>query len=124
MSHELDSDLHFEYEQDARPWGGWEIIYRDPETVVKVLTIVPGGVLSLQTHSLREEWWRLTEGNLRATINGQTFRMLPFVTYRVQVGVIHRLVNDDDRVARVVEVIKGEYDENDIVRLHDIYERD
>ena len=42
----------------------------------------------------------------------------------VDVSKVHRLVNVGNEVGRVVEIIQGVYDEEDIERLEDDYGRD
>lgn len=105
------------------PWGSWELVYTSPETTVKILRVVPGGMLSLQTHEKRSEHWTPLDQGLACQIDGATYEMQPGVRYDVPVGTMHRIWNPSDTEVAVVEVITGEYDEHDIVRLHDIYDR-
>lgn len=120
-----------------RPWGGWKLIETDPYT--KILTLAPGGMLSLQTHADRTETWTpLGHGLIAYTYKpevkgeyGWTMQeeeysavmMEPGQFYTMSRRTQHRLINPTDKVVKLIEKISGTYDENDIVRLQDIYDR-
>lgn len=106
-----------------RPWGGYEIIYEDFGVVVKILTVNPGCRLSLQRHTLRAETWHLVSGEMLAMVDTEVIDMEIGKPVFVDVGKVHRLANMGTEVARVVEVISGQYDEEDIERLEDDYGR-
>lgn len=109
---------------EHRPWGHFDVLYSGPLGAVKRLVINPGGTLSLQYHDLRDEHWVAQGEGLRAVINGSTFEMLPGTMYHVQRRVLHRIINDGNKPVEVIEIITGEYNENDIVRVHDVYNRE
>lgn len=120
-----------------RPWGGWKIVETDPYT--KIITVAPGGMLSLQKHSKRSEIWtplgpglimytyepckRTTHGRVLQEEEWSAEVMEQGCFYTIHANVQHRLINPTAQVGKVIETISGEYDENDIVRLQDIYER-
>jgi len=106
-----------------RPWGGYQIIYQDFGVVVKILTVKPGARLSLQKHAFRSETWYLVAGELLALVDGETIEMELGESVKIDAGIIHRLVNVGNEVGRVVEIISGNYDEDDIVRLDDDFGR-
>lgn len=106
-----------------RPWGGYQIIYERAE-VVKILTINPGARLSLQKHTFRSEKWYVVAGDMLAVIDGESIEMEVGKPVLVDVGKVHRLINVGNEVGRVVEIIEGVYDEDDIERLEDDYGRD
>jgi mannose-1-phosphate guanylyltransferase/mannose-6-phosphate isomerase len=106
-----------------RPWGGYQIMYEDFGVVVKVITVNPGARLSLQKHAFRSETWHLVSGELLAMVDGEVVEMEMGDPVTVDVGVIHRLSNMSSEIGRIVEVITGHYDEDDIVRLDDDYGR-
>lgn len=112
---------------EIRPWGEF-LILSDIQTgaapiAVKILTINPGQRLSLQTHQLRSEEWTPIDSGLQAQIGEQIIDLIPHQTYRVEVGQRHRIINNSNTVGRIVEVMFGQYLENDIVRLEDDYSR-
>ena len=106
-----------------RPWGGYQVIYEDFGVVVKILTVNPGARLSLQKHAFRAESWYVVAGDMLAMVDGESIEMEVGKPVFVDVGIIHRLVNTGEGVGRVVEIISGNYDEEDIVRLDDDYGR-
>lgn len=111
-------------EYDERPWGSWELLYTSPDVTVKILRIKPRGMLSLQTHKKRAERWTPLESGLVATVGNMTIDMVPGHQVHIPVGETHRIFNPGyEKEIAVVEVITGEYDEDDIVRLQDIYDR-
>lgn len=115
-------------EVEERPWGAWKVVHEEPRHTVKVLTVNPGCMLSLQSHLLRTEYWVPLETGLMAytTSNeyGQHGRLLKArETFTVGCNQIHRLINPTDRAISVVEIIHGDYDEADIRRYHDSYGR-
>lgn len=111
------------WEPQVRPWGSFTILYKAPGVAVKRLELNPGGILSLQYHRLREEHWRALDEGVTAVINGQTLIMDTNRTYHVQCNVLHRLSNHTNRPVSIIEVLTGHYDEEDIVRIQDIYNR-
>lgn len=118
---------------EERPWGTWKVVHTEGERTVKVLTVNPGCMLSLQSHDLRTEYWQpLGDGliaflDVGVSINSASPPKVEYMAagriYRVGKGVAHRLINPTDRAISVVEVINGIYDESDIVRYHDAYGR-
>lgn len=109
---------------DDRPWGRWEVLAIGDTYVCKRITVKPGGKLSLQLHHHREEHWTIVEGRARVTcgdsqqdIDANTHVFIPLRT-------AHRIENLGDVDVVFIEVQQGsQLDEDDIVRLEDIYGR-
>lgn len=108
-----------------RPWGGYRILSGtiDTPAAVKILTVLPGARLSLQTHQLRSEEWTAVSPGLKAQIGDEIVDLTPFCTFRIPVGTVHRIINDTLEVGHIVELLYGVYDEGDIERLEDDYGR-
>jgi mannose-6-phosphate isomerase-like protein (cupin superfamily) len=108
-----------------RPWGGYRILSgtAGAPAAVKILTVLPGARLSLQTHQLRSEEWTAVSPGLKAQIGDEIIELTPFYTFRIPVGAVHRIINDTLEVGHVVELLYGVYDEDDIERLEDDYGR-
>lgn len=128
-----------------RPWGEWKVVHQEQatahqkETTVKVLTINPGCMLSLQAHRKREEFWVALSYGLVAYVyqpshigvfseiaDGESRQalLLPVhKVFKIPFGTVHRLVNPTAHPVSLVEIITGSYDEDDITRLHDAYGR-
>ena len=111
-------------EKDIRPWGSWETIDVGENYIVKRIKVNPQGKLSLQKHQYRCEHWIICEGTGYVTL-GETTK--PYKTNShiyIEKGQIHRIENKSDTALVFIEVQTGDIlDENDIIRLEDIYNR-
>jgi len=110
----------------VRPWGWYGVLgepEHEPIAAVKILYVEPGQALSLQTHALRRERWSPVTPGLRAIIGNEALELLVGHTYEIGIGVPHRLFTSSDVGGSVVETMYGTYDENDITRLSDNYNR-
>ncbi len=105
-----------------KPWGKFEQFTHDEQTTVKIITVNPGGTLSLQTHKLRTEFWRVLSGHPVVTIGDTVTRANPGDEFEIKKTEAHRLGAVDD-VVQVLEITHGQFDENDIIRLEDNYGR-
>lgn len=107
-----------------RPWGSYETLRIENNYQVKLLTIKPGGRLSLQKHFKRAEHWVVVAGAPSLTVNDQTRVYHPNESVFIPLEAIHRIENFAADTAKIIEVQVGEYlGEDDIVRLEDIYGR-
>lgn len=107
-----------------RPWGSYECLAKGPRFQVKRIVVNPGEQLSLQMHYHRAEHWVVVCGTAEIT-NGESVELFAEnqSTY-IPLGAIHRLKNPGRVPLIVIEIQSGEYlDEDDIVRLKDIYGR-
>lgn len=107
----------------TRPWGAYADVAGTGVSHVKVLVVEPGHRLSLQRHRLRGERWMPLDEGLSARIGDWSGTLEVARLYDVPVGEVHRLQNFGVHPARLVEVMFGVYDEADIVRLADDYDR-
>lgn len=106
-----------------RPWGGFEQLSFNESTTVKVITVSPGHRLSLQTHARRAELWQVLDGPLEVTVGDETWTAATDERVWVPLGARHRMHNPGEEPARVLEIAWGDFDEDDIVRLEDDYDR-
>jgi len=107
---------------DERPWGSEEIFTNNEPSTVKILTINPGQRCSLQYHNHRREFWKLIEGEAIFEINGKKIEAKIGDEYEVKPKMTHRF-GGKDKLAKILEISFGAFDENDIVRLEDDYGR-
>lgn len=111
-------------EKDTRPWGEWETIDVTDTYVVKRIKVNPNGKLSLQKHQYRAEHWIITEGEGLVTLNDNKTVYKKNEHVFIPVGAIHRIENKTNSPLVFIEVQTGDLlDENDIIRLEDIYNR-
>ena len=108
-----------------RPWGWYQTLNRGDRYQVKCIMVKPGGTLSLQSHFHRAEHWVVVKGTLEVT-KGEDMELLSEnQSTFIPIGKPHRLANPGKIPAFLIEVQSGPYlDEDDIVRLDDVYRRD
>ncbi len=117
-----NDDLTTIYEE-TRPWGGFRRYTHNQVSTVKIITVNPGAVLSLQYHRHRDELWVALDPGLRATLDDKVWEPKPYEEILVRRGTKHRMAGVGKKAARWLEISFGEFDENDIVRLEDHYGR-
>lgn len=111
-------------DSDTRPWGRWVVLAAGRNWCVKRIEVEPGQVLSLQLHNFRDEVWSVAEGVADVSVDGASRQVNAGETLTIARGVSHRLGNSGDRTLVVIELQTGpKLDENDIVRLEDVYGR-
>lgn len=107
---------------EKRPWGGFREFVENEKDTVKILFIKKGEVFSLQNHEQRDEFWRVLSGNPDITIGDKTMRAKKSDEFDIQPKTEHRISALVDDV-EVLEISRGDFDENDIVRIEDKYGR-
>lgn len=105
-----------------KPWGEFRQFTLNETTTVKTLTVNQGEELSLQTHTHRREHWFVLEGHPRMVNGDHIIDANPGEEFFIEQGVQHQLAAPRDHVV-VLEIAHGHFDENDIVRLSDKYNR-
>ncbi|MFA6257722.1 MAG: phosphomannose isomerase type II C-terminal cupin domain [Candidatus Paceibacterota bacterium] len=106
-----------------RGWGQFEQFTKSETTTVKIISINPGGVLSLQYHNHRAEFWKVLSGHPVVTIGENVTVAKPGDEFIVEIKQIHRLEAKDDAVQILEIAFDNNFDEEDIVRLTDKYGR-
>ncbi len=109
--------------QDERPWGRFRSYPHRDAGAIKIITVNPGGILSLQLHARRSEFWIALDPGLEITVGERTWRPAPGEEIYIPRGTAHRLRSAGQSPARVMEIWLGDSDESDIVRLDDAYGR-
>tara|TARA_Y100001970_G_scaffold262003_1_gene345704 strand:- start:1127 stop:2329 length:1203 start_codon:yes stop_codon:yes gene_type:complete len=107
-----------------RPWGKYVNLFEGKNFLVKELTVNPKSSISLQKHHHRSEYWMITQGKPKITINKQKFYKKPEESVFIPKGAIHRIENQFKKPVKIIEVQTGPIlKETDIVRYKDIYNR-
>lgn len=111
-----------------KPWGFYEDLLRTDTEVVKILSVNPGGSLSLQYHNYREERWVVLSG-IGRLYNGETEYIYSNSTkalkrgdyISIEQGILHSIdVNSRAKEPLVlVEIQLGHCNEKDIIRIRD-----
>lgn len=107
-----------------RPWGGYEVLHKSDNYLVKKLWINPRSSISLQYHQYRSEHWYIVSGLASVTLNKNELSLAVNQSIDIPIGVIHKLENKTDDELIVLEIQFGDLiSELDIVRLEDMYGR-
>ena len=106
-----------------RPWGNFEQYTHNLPCTVKVITVAPGGKLSRQYHHGRDELWVVLDQGASVELGDDVLSPAPGEKLYIPRETVHRLSCVGEQPVRILEVSFGEFDEDDIVRLEDVYGR-
>ena len=107
-----------------RPWGSYTNLFYGKNFLVKELTVKPNSSISLQKHYHRSEYWMITQGKPKITINKKKVFKKVNDSVFIPSGSIHRIENIYNKPVKIIEVQTGSIlKESDIVRYKDIYNR-
>jgi mannose-6-phosphate isomerase-like protein (cupin superfamily) len=109
--------------EDVRPWGKFRRFPHESASSVKIITVNPGGRLSLQYHDARAEFWVVLDPGLEITLGDRVWLASADEEILIPRGAPHRVRNVADKPARFFEIWIGDSAESDIVRLSDDYNR-
>jgi mannose-6-phosphate isomerase-like protein (cupin superfamily) len=109
--------------EDVRPWGRFRRYPHEDAGSIKIITVDPGGVLSLQYHDRRDEFWVVLDPGLEMTVGDRVWTPAAGEEIFIPRKAPHRVRNTGTAPARVMEIWIGRSDEADIVRLKDDYGR-
>lgn len=109
----LNNNIYFE----ARKWGSFHKFIQNEHCTVKLLEIKKDESISYQYHNYRSEQWYVISGRIVVTKGTETSILIPNTVVTIDVGEKHKLEAMEDSV--VLEISRGHFDENDIVRLAD-----
>ncbi|OHA89784.1 MAG: hypothetical protein A3C70_00820 [Candidatus Zambryskibacteria bacterium RIFCSPHIGHO2_02_FULL_43_14] len=107
---------------EERPWGGFREFAENEGNTVKILFIKKGEVFSLQKHHYRNEFWRVLSGNPDIIIGDKMVRAKIGDEFEIPPEMKHQISAPINEV-EVLEISRGKFDENDIVRIEDKYGR-
>ncbi|MEJ7779012.1 MAG: phosphomannose isomerase type II C-terminal cupin domain [Daejeonella sp.] len=106
-----------------RPWGSFKQFANNRPCTVSLMTVLPGQRLSLQSHIGRAELWIVIDDGATVQV-GENIR-----TYHageeiwINAEEKHRLSCPGDQAVRVLEVAFGNWQQDDIKRYDDDYQR-
>lgn len=115
-------NLKIEPFQDERPWGYFRQFCKNESVTVKILSLKPYEMFSLQKHSKREEFWRVISGTGFVTIEEDKRGIKIGDEIIIPLETKHRLEGGPTGL-EVMEISFGDFDEDDIVRYEDKYHR-
>jgi mannose-6-phosphate isomerase-like protein (cupin superfamily) len=105
-----------------KPWGRFEQFTKQEPVTVKILTINPNESLSLQFHHNREEFWKVLSGEGELILGDSLIHVHEGDEYFIGKKQKHRIKAGNSQI-KILEISFGDFDENDIVRLEDKYNR-
>ena len=108
--------------EEIRPWGKFEKFVENQKCTVKLLHLNPESQTSLQLHHKREEWWKIIKGVVLVEHEGEKKTLKENDTIFIHKGSKHRIINQESH-STILEISFGEFDESDIVRIEDVYNR-
>jgi mannose-6-phosphate isomerase-like protein (cupin superfamily) len=103
-----------------KPWGCFVKLTDNEKTTVKIISINAGNRTSLQFHEHRSEKWYVLSGEGYA-MNPDEIKIRPGDKLFISKTTIHRLKAITDM--KILEISFGNFDELDIKRLEDDYNR-
>ena len=114
-----------DHEIYQRPWGYYKTTVLNDYFQAKIISVKPGGQLSLQSHNHREEHWTVVHGTGTVQLDKSIITVTCGSTIFIPLGCRHRLTNTDKKESLIItEVQIGDYfGEDDIVRYEDAYGR-
>jgi len=113
-----------DYPRTEKPWGYFEILFETEFSKVKILSVDPGQMLSMQMHEHRSETWYITQGIATVTKDDTKLELYPGENIVIQQRERHRVQNFGSEVLEIIEIQTGTYfGEDDIVRFEDMYGR-
>ena len=108
--------------QVERPWGNFRQFTHNDSSTIKIITVKPNEILSLQSHKNRKEFWHVISGNGIIEIGEAKKDTAVGDEYEIQIGEKHRLSAGPSGI-QVLEIATGDFDEEDIVHYEDKYGR-
>jgi mannose-1-phosphate guanylyltransferase len=107
---------------EKRPWGRFETFSLNEQCTVKLVYLDGDKRLSLQYHNNRSEFWKVITGPVKVQLEKDVKVLQPGESLTIPKKTIHRLIGAGTN-AIILEISRGEFDESDIVRLEDDYQR-
>ena len=123
MPHDPQDDPRSLICQEQRPWGAFRRFTHNQVSTVKIITVKPGQLLSLQLHRHRDELWVALDPGLQVTVGERTWHAEAYEEIYIPRRTRHRAAGAGPRPSRWLEIAFGKFDEEDIVRLEDRYGR-
>lgn len=108
--------------QTDRPWGSFRQYAHNRPVTVSLMTVEPGQRLSLQSHPGRGELWIVLDSGAIVQVDDKRWMAEAGDEIWIPANGRHRLGSAGARV-RVLEVAFGNWQQDDIVRYADDYDR-
>ena len=107
----------------SRPWGTFNQYAFNEDCTVSLMTVLPGQRLSLQSHTGRAELWIVIDDGAVVQVGGDIKEYKAGEEIWIPANEKHRLSCNGDEPVRVLEVAFGNWQQDDIKRYEDDYQR-
>jgi len=107
---------------EKRPWGDFEQFCLNTPCTVKIINVNPNAALSLQYHNNRSELWRVIDGKGVIIIGEKEYSASKGKEFFIPFKTKHQIITEVSPI-QILEISFGHFDEEDIVRLSDKYNR-
>lgn len=124
MLPEID-EYEMDFEVFSKPWGFYKSTLLAKHVQSKIITVFPGGELSLQKHKRREEHWIIIKGEGKIILEDSILNVEQGRYVYIPKNCLHKIINSS-KVDNLIfaEVQLGDYfGEDDIIRYEDKYGR-
>lgn len=108
--------------QVERPWGSFRQYAHNSATTISLMSVKPGQRLSLQSHTSRAELWIVLDAGAAVQIGEEVLYPNVGDELWIPARTLHRLSSTGPEV-RVLEVAFGNWQQDDITRYADDYQR-
>lgn len=119
----LSTTFVMEVYSEDRPWGKFEKFHENKPCTVKLIYVNPNSRLSLQYHNNRSEFWKVVFGTAYMQLDDSSLVLKEGQTVEIPNKGRHRVEAKETKCV-ILEISYGIFDENDIVRLEDDYQRE
>ena len=106
-----------------RPWGSFKQFAHNRECTVSLMTVLPGQRLSLQSHTGRAELWIVIDEGAWVQVGEMNRACHAGEEIWIPANEKHRLSCPGPKPVRVLEVAFGNWQQEDITRYADDYQR-
>lgn len=119
---DLDEKRSIDKHTEERPWGDFEQFTFNEKTTVKLINVNAHSELSLQYHKQRNEFWRVISGHPIIVVGDKITEANKGDEFFIPKLTEHQ-IKTTESAACILEISFGQFDENDIIRLKDRYNR-
>jgi mannose-1-phosphate guanylyltransferase/mannose-6-phosphate isomerase len=106
-----------------RPWGSFKQYAHNRDCTVSMMTLLPGQRLSLQSHTGRAELWVVIDGGAVVQVGEEQRACQAGDEIWIRANEKHRLSCRGNQPVRVLEVAFGNWQQDDITRYADDFQR-
>ena len=104
--------------QEERPWGNFRRFTHNTPSTVKIITVKPNEILSLQSHTRRSEFWMVISGSGVFEVDGKEYEVKKNSEQYIPINAKHRMASGDNGL-EVLEIATADFEEEDIIRYED-----